>query len=83
VLPGLVTRRDVEAPSAVPNEGQSVNVFAAVHPVVTFCARRFWQQSFAFVIPDRLNLGVSRLGQFTDFHIFTLSGGKKVAPFYL
>jgi hypothetical protein len=55
----------------------------AVHAVVAFCANRFRQQSFAFVIPDRLNLSVSRLGQFTDFHIFTLSGGKKVAPFYL
>jgi len=23
------------------------------------------------------------IDKFTDFHIFTLSGGKKVAPFYL
>lgn len=62
-------------PSAVPNEGQSLNMFAAVHAEITFCTWRFWQQSFAFVIPDRLDLGVSGLGQFADFHIFTFSGG--------
>ena len=52
-------------------------MFAAVHLVVTFCARRFWQQSFAFVIPDRLNLGVSGLGpvhRFSYLHLEAVAG---------
>lgn len=66
-------------PTTVPNEGQSVNMSAAVHPVVAFCARRFWQQPFAFVVPNRLDPGVSGLAQFANFHTFALSGEGEIS----
>lgn len=51
-------------------------MFVCVDAVVTASTGRFRQQAFALVVPDRLYLSMCGLGQFTDFHGFTLGGGR-------